>query len=239
MLRSDPLEDKTGEQSPATTGAAEDDSTAVVTRWRRRFGALTGVGMSAEDRARYDREQAHLASEKQYERCEQWKTELMRHSPIVRFMLQHLEAAGCPFTRRNMICQPCDATRSGGFAPEYGVVLCENRFISKSHMEDTLTHELIHALDHCRAKLDWSNCRHHACTEIRAASLSGDCRWTNELLRGNWKVTKQHQACVKRRAVLSLKDNPACSAPGVAEDAVAEVWDKCFGDKFPFDEIYK
>jgi hypothetical protein len=42
--------------------------------------------------------------------------------------------------------------------------------------ELTLTHELVHAYDHCRAYVDWSNCVHHACSEVRAANLSGDCR---------------------------------------------------------------
>lgn len=31
-------------------------------------------------------------------------------------------------------------------------------------------HELIHAYDDCRAaNLDWSNCAHHACTEVSSA----------------------------------------------------------------------
>jgi len=42
--------------------------------------------------------------------------------------------------------------------------------------EMTLTHELVHAYDHCRAYVDWSNCVHHACSEVRAANLSGDCK---------------------------------------------------------------
>ena len=33
-------------------------------------------------------------------------------------------------------------------------------------MNDTLTHELIHAYDHCRAHLDWNNLQHLACTEV-------------------------------------------------------------------------
>jgi inner membrane protease ATP23 len=40
----------------------------------------------------------------------------------------------------------------------------------------TLTHELVHAYDHCRAYVDWTNCVHHACSEVRAANLSGDCK---------------------------------------------------------------
>lgn len=41
-------------------------------------------------------------------------------------------------------------------------------------VDNALTHELIHAYDHCRAaSLDWASLEHHACSEIRAASLSG------------------------------------------------------------------
>ena len=30
-----------------------------------------------------------------------------------------------------------------------------------------LTHELLHAYDHCRAaNLNWTNCEHHACSEV-------------------------------------------------------------------------
>ena len=29
-------------------------------------------------------------------------------------------------------------------------------------------HELVHVYDHCRAaNLDWNNCEHHACSEVR------------------------------------------------------------------------
>ena len=34
-------------------------------------------------------------------------------------------------------------------------------------MNDTLTHELIHAYDYCRAHLDWNNLKHLACTEVK------------------------------------------------------------------------
>lgn len=34
-------------------------------------------------------------------------------------------------------------------------------------MEDTLVHELVHMYDHCKFKVDWSNLRHHACSEVR------------------------------------------------------------------------
>lgn len=34
-------------------------------------------------------------------------------------------------------------------------------------MADVVTHELIHAFDHCRAEVDLKNPLHLACTEVR------------------------------------------------------------------------
>ena len=73
-------------------------------------------------------------------------------------------------------------------------MLCENNIYSQGHMNDTLTHELVHTLDYCRAELDWSNLDHLACTEIRAANLSGECFFWKEnfaRLKFGWK--KHHQ----------------------------------------------
>ena len=33
-------------------------------------------------------------------------------------------------------------------------------------MVDTLTHELVHAFDHCRAHVDFNDIHHLACTEV-------------------------------------------------------------------------
>ncbi|KAL4252444.1 Mitochondrial inner membrane protease ATP23 [Abortiporus biennis] len=86
--------------------------------------------------------------------------------------------------------------------------------------------------------VDWNNLRHHACSEIRANSLSGDCRLRREFDRGFFSFSKQHQACVRRRAVLSVRANPACPDEATAERVVNEVWESCFNDTRPFDEIY-
>jgi inner membrane protease ATP23 len=154
------------------------------------------------------------------------------------FMLDNLRKVGCGMTKEDFKCMPCDETRSGGFSPSEGILLCQNRFFSKKHQEDTMVHEMIHMYDNCRFKVDWSNCKHHACSEVRAASLSGDCRWTREVRRGFYTFTKQHQACVKRRAILSVKQNQACADEGCAERAVASVFESCFADTRPYDEIY-
>ena len=67
----------------------------------------------------------------------------------------------------NILCLPCDKSRAGGFTPAVGaIVLCQGNFWGKKHMEHTLTHELVHMYDHCKFDVDWSNLRHHACSEV-------------------------------------------------------------------------
>ena len=45
------------------------------------------------------------------------------------------------------------------------------------------------------------------------------------------------QDCVKRRAILSVSANPHCLNREMAERTVNEVWDSCFRDTRPFDEV--
>jgi hypothetical protein len=46
-----------------------------------------------------------------------------------------------------------------------------------------------------------------------------------------------YQTCVRRRAILSVRANPACPDEAAAERAVNEVWESCFNDTRPFDEV--
>ena len=65
-----------------------------------------------------------------------------------------------------------------GIRPGKGVSVCHNHIQTRTEMENLLAHELIHAYDDCtRRKMDWMDVRHHACSEVRAANLSGDCHW--------------------------------------------------------------
>lgn len=52
-----------------------------------------------------------------------------------------------------------------------------------------------------------------------------------EFRRGNLNLTKGHQKCVRRRAVLSLQMNEKCRAE--AERWVDEAFDACFADTAP------
>jgi len=218
--------------APASSASPTDPAESqAFQRWLKKAALLTGFGATPEEQQRYNQEHNHL-------RCEKWKTELINYSPSVVFMLKHLKLSGCVVPPSNIVCAPCDLTRSGGFNPAGAIVLCQGHFADKKHMEDTLTHELIHMYDHCKFKVDWFNLRHHACSEIRANSLSGDCKWLRELDRGHVSISKQHQACVRRRAILSVRGNPKCPDEATAERAVNDVWESCFNDTRPFDEIY-
>ncbi|PFH33516.1 hypothetical protein BESB_077330 [Besnoitia besnoiti] len=66
----------------------------------------------------------------------------------------------------------------GGYSPVYHTVwVCGNCFWSPFELRRVLLHELVHAFDFARAELSPDNCRHVACTEIRAYNLSGQCSW--------------------------------------------------------------
>jgi inner membrane protease ATP23 len=84
--------------------------------------------------------------------------------------------------------------------------------------------------------VNWSDCTHHACSEIRAALLSGDCDWKREFWRGHFALGAQFQKCIRRRAEISVRMNPNCS-PLQAKEAVNRAWDICFADTAPFDGI--
>lgn len=201
---------------------------------------MTGLGMTEAERAQYELDREKRRTEAQCAKCEKNLDYLMNYSPIVRFMLENIEQANGKLDKTNVRCLPCGRLQSGGFDANYGILLCQNRLIDRSHMEDTLAHELVHAYDHLRFDVDWKDLRHHACSEIRASSLSGECRWTRETLgRGIWDFTRHHQDCVRRRATLSVRNHPKCKDDAHAAQVVNSVFDSCFADTRPFREIYR
>ncbi|KAJ5888805.1 Mitochondrial inner membrane protease atp23 [Penicillium taxi] len=161
--------------------------------------------------------------------------------PVIRFLSDNIRQLGGDLHSHNIHCRRCTDRKGGGFDPEFGILICANEMKDQGHLEDTLAHEMVHAYDHLRFKVNWTdNLRHAACAEIRASSLSGECRWSREFFRrGQWKLTQQHQECVRRRAVLSVMARPTCKDQAHAQQVVNEVWDSCFRDTRPFDEIYR
>ncbi|TMW60423.1 hypothetical protein Poli38472_000465 [Pythium oligandrum] len=157
----------------------------------------------------------------------------------VSFLVEMMEKMGCKMPAGFFSIVECEGQINGGFHLDEdnkpGVVLCQNHIADQEWMDRTVAHELIHAFDHCRAKLDWKSCEHHACSEVRAAALSGDCDWKNEFFRKNFNIAKQHQICTRRRAKLSITNNEECK--GKEDECLDKIFDSCYRDVAPYREI--
>ena len=69
--------------------------------------------------------------------------------------------------RRHFSCEPCVGKVTGGYDVYYNqIVVCSNKYMSKGQFMGTIGHEMIHMFDACRAKLDFTNPEHVACTEV-------------------------------------------------------------------------
>eukprot|EP01025_Chloroclados_australasicus_P039608 TRINITY_DN4109_c0_g2_i1.p1 TRINITY_DN4109_c0_g2~~TRINITY_DN4109_c0_g2_i1.p1 ORF type:complete len:206 (-),score=13.25 TRINITY_DN4109_c0_g2_i1:282-830(-) len=149
---------------------------------------------------------------------------------------QKMEEAGCPVGSRFFNVEACKGKAiGGGFIPGFGIIVCYDQLSTYTEVRNALVHELIHAYDHCRVRdMDLRNCKHHACSEVRAANLSGDCKWYQEFLRGNATLGNggQHRKCALRRAQISMAMNEHCKYR--AEECVEEVFEECMNDTTPF-----
>ncbi|KAF5201226.1 Mitochondrial inner membrane protease atp23 [Thalictrum thalictroides] len=168
------------------------------------------------------------------EECQGMIKQSLRN-PMVKFLREHLVKAGCHVGDNFFEAIKCDVGVGGGYLRGDGIKVCSNGVSLQNEVDQVLIHELIHVYDDCRAaNLEWENCAHHACSEIRANHLSGDCHYKRELLRGSMKIRGHEQECVRRRALMSVRNNPNCSK-AAAKDAMDAVWDICYNDTKPFD----
>lgn len=219
--------------------------------WRRTFQYNTGLGLTPEEKTQYENDYKFVLQRYQCKKCYEYRDWLLKYSPTVIFMAQQIaklnghnsNTPSMKFDESKIICDVCPDWKSGGFHPELGILICQNRIKDKWHLEDTLAHELVHYFDNLKWEVDWLNLKHHACSEIRASSLSGECRFSQEFSRRGFgtgfKVDRGHQECVKRRATLSVMGNPNCKDEAHAKKIIDQVWDSCFNDTRPFDEIYR
>ncbi|KAF2489280.1 mitochondrial inner membrane protease atp23 [Lophium mytilinum] len=207
--------------------------------WSTLFTLLAGGGKPG-DRDRYIQIRDTVNEERDCKKCESYRDYLLKYSPTVTFLQSEVAKLGGNLHAGNIHCKRCTESHKGGINPKVGILLCSNHMKGRSHLEDTLSHELVHAWDYLRFKIDETNLRHQACTEIRASTLSGECRFTREFFgKSQFNITQQLQECVRRRATLSIKARPECKDDVHAAKVVNEVWDSCFSDTRPFDEIYR
>lgn len=90
---------------------------------------------------------------------------------MVNFLRQNVEKLGGELDARNVICRRCDTLdrkgiKQGAFAGEAGILLCANHVRDRKSMEDVLAHEMVHAYDFMRFRVEKGDLRHAACTEV-------------------------------------------------------------------------
>ncbi|KAB1269927.1 Mitochondrial inner membrane protease ATP23-like protein [Camelus dromedarius] len=161
------------------------------------------------------------------QKCQLMLLKTLETNPYVKLLLDAMKYSGWLWS----------PGQTGTVNPVKMIVLCQNNIRNQAHMSRVVTHELVHAFDHCRAHVDWfTNVRHLACSEVRAANLSGDCSLVNEIFRLRFGLKQHHQTCVRDRAILSILAVRNISKE-VAQKAVDEVFESCFNDHEPFGRI--
>lgn len=179
-------------------------------------------------------------------RCATMKARALEMNPRVSKLLGSLKELGCdpgPLEDFIQCTSRLEAGKdlTGGFSTSTSaedgvrprVLMIEEHLPYQSIFDATLVHELVHAYDQCRGKIDWGNRYHLACSEVRASNLSGECGFIHEVNRGKFGILKHHQTCVRRRAALSVALAYGTS-PADAEPAVNAVYNRCYADPAPF-----
>jgi inner membrane protease ATP23 len=164
-------------------------------------------------------------------RCYEQARQCIESNKSIRRLLDALSSSGCPFNfDRHLTCEIDSSDDRGNIRGGFDsstcqVVLYPKNLHSFKELCTIFQHELIHALDYCRADIDFNNPSHLACTEIRAASSSQPFRLKN-----------QHSICVKNRTRESMEicsDLPRRNLNQIIDD----VFLRCYNDTDPFDEI--
>lgn len=219
--------------------------------WVNLFHIMQGK-VSDEGKYHYREWRSKVHEERDCKNCEEWRAYLFKYSPVITFMRGKISALNGRLDESNVRCVRCPARvtesgqvvrRGGGFSPWHGIEVCANEIRDRSHLEDTIAHEMVHAYDILRWKADLvgdKDLRQAACSEIRASMLSGECRWSrNFFTYKNWGLTRQFENCVRERAVLSMLSRPRVKNDLHAVRLVNEVWESCFRDTRPFDNVYR
>jgi len=124
----------------------------------------------------------------------------------------------CPESSIECVC--CTGTDKGYFDPNTKkIIICYNHQEEPRTVIETVAHELVHAYDDCMG-VDWTNCDEWACSEIRAANLSGECA-------RSWN----YDECVKQKAAGALKTDERCREK--AEQHVNKMFNQCRDDCRP------
>lgn len=171
-------------------------------------------------------------------KCELAIMDLFQNSNEIKLLIGAMKKYGCDFNlARHVSCETCHNCQ-GGFDPDFNqIIACKNRTLSSESLHTSMVHEMIHMFDYCRAKFDYNNIRHVACSEIRAANLTF-CSITDRInhigFKIFWNFKESHHACVKDVAFKSVKAYSPLTSDEKIANAIDEVFPSCYNDLEPF-----
>ncbi|XP_060065607.1 mitochondrial inner membrane protease ATP23 homolog [Ylistrum balloti] len=168
----------------------------------------------------------------QTRKCEINIAKCLKQDRTISIILKALESYGCKFDKRHFTCENCIEGQAAYDYRSRQVVFCQNKVKSNGYCP-ILGHELIHAFDDCRAKIDYKNIDHIACSEIRAANLT-QCDFFHGLMCGvvTPGLDNSQKDCVRGHAMFSLMMSRNLSQEKALE-AIDRVWDRCYNDLEP------
>ena len=183
-----------------------------------------------------------MSSSPTHDDCVKNVEHALKNINTISYITEVLGKLGRPFTKEMVKCVPSGVKRhaaDAGYiwqdsreAKRGEIVIREDQITTPEEIERSLRHELIHAFDDARGVIEPTNCYHHACSEIRAARLSGDCFCREEFKRGHVDLLQSGVNCVRRRATLAVEQNPVCR--GYSTRAVERVFQQSYSDYEPF-----
>jgi inner membrane protease ATP23 len=233
-------------------GPAPPKLDPVYYNWSNTFSIMLGRMTGSRDvelEKNYFTELDATKAESICNRCESNKEYLLQYSPIIRFLSDEVYKLGGDLNKDNILCRMCTSEQSGGFSLNHGILLCANKFRNRGHQEDTMAHEMVHAWDHLKWKVEADNLKHQACLEV----------WPWQLNKSYWRLTftdprkhSERRVSIHTRVLhtesvehhgtatsLCTPTRRVVHAGSHAKKVVNEVWESCFNDTRPFDEIYR
>jgi inner membrane protease ATP23 len=200
--------------------------------WMNYFRILSGQ-MTPEGQFHYREWRYKVHEQRDCKRCEDYRDWLFTYSPVVRFLSGKIQDLNGKLDASNVLCRRCPARleddgqvhrQSGGFSPNHGILICANEIRDRKHLEDTLAHEMVHAWDHLRWKVDWTgdkDLKHAACTEVSNTCFAGGRAHETSIFRyQRLTILDTTDSCIdaQRRVPLeqrSLHPRPLVSYPAV------------------------
>lgn len=193
-----------------------------------------------QEKIYYEQRHSYIMSDKIILNCYEQARQCIASNPSIARLLQALSSRGCSWNfDRHLSCELNAENRRGGFdRSTCQIVLFPENLHSTREFCTILHHELIHAYDYCRAKIDFDNPSHLACTEIRAASLSNQCSLFHHFSSSSrpFLLKNQHGTCVKTRARESMEICTNLSRT-VLDQIINDVFLRCYNDTDPYDDF--